>query len=160
MSQITQTVSGWAMMAVAFLMSYIGEGIASFYIIFVVVFLDAVLGIVSSIRRGGFAFSYLARETLSKLGIYLIILFVVFMTEKTLPLNFVIATPCLAAIICTIELWSILAHVLILKPNMAIVHLLRKHLEGEIARKLGVSAGDVSEALNQIDEVEQQKEEK
>ncbi len=154
-SQLVQTIEGWLIMFASFLLAYVGEGITSFYVMATAVLLDSVLGICSAIKRGEFAFSYLAREMFPKLAIYTVILILIYMTERTLPINHVIATPIISAAICSIELWSILAHVRIIKPDLALGILLSKHLEGEIARKLGVTGADVKEALNKRQNQEQ-----
>lgn len=148
LTEIGQSIHGWAMMLGAFFLAYIGEGLASFAVVLAVVALDAIFGIVASIRRGGFILSYLARESLVKVLIYGVVLFVFYMIEHTLPIATLIATPVMATIIAVIELWSILAHVSILKPDLAIIKVLRLALRGEIARKLGVDPSEVTEALS------------
>lgn len=147
-ADIVQNIFGWGVVAASFLLNYFGETYAAFGSVLAVVTIDGVFGVISAVKRKNFILSYLGRETMSKIFIYLSVVCVVHIIEDTAVDWSTFATPLISALICAVELWSILGHVSILKPDLPLVALLRNYLLGEIARKLDVTPDEADKILS------------
>jgi len=58
-------------------------------------------------------------------------------------------TVLVTALLCAAEFFSVCAHMLIIKPDLPAVKMLKKLLAGEIAHKLGIQEEDVEHYFKQ-----------
>lgn len=131
------------MMVVNFIVDYrlafVGVGIS--------VLIDMIVGIWAAIRKGEYAQSELARDTISKILTYGGALVIIIYIEKLCGVDIHIGTNISAACICAVELWSIAGNALIINTNLSFFRLIRSALVGEIARKLRITEDDVKTAF-------------
>lgn len=146
---ILQTVWGWALGGLIFLINYImNYFVGHKFIIFLVVavtLMDAFWGIVVSVKQGRFTLSELARLTIAKLAVYGCAMFVFVGLDKVT--DAALTTSIVGSAIVLVEFWSSCGSMLILFPNFLFLKLLRKALKGEIAAKLHVSEDKVDDVL-------------
>lgn len=116
-----------------------------------IVFIDAFLGVIVSIKKGSYFSSYLARETVWKVILYMSFLLAVHIIEWIVSDDSFIGMKACFVIISLIELISICANGAIIKPNFPFFKLIQKYLSSEIARKLGINESDVEEVLKSKD---------
>ena len=145
---ILSTMSGW--------LSFVGVLIANFFagyeftikMVAIVVVLDLLWAVASAIKRGTFAYSYLGKETVSKLSVYGSVIAVFIAIEKLTGVNITITTILICSVIMLVEVWSMAGSMLIVFPHMPFLRLLRPILAGEIAHKLRISEDEVENFLN------------
>jgi hypothetical protein len=118
-----------------------------YYAILAIIFLDAVLGVLVAKKRGDYTQSYLGRETGWKVLFYTIWFASVYLFETTLGTHTVYGLLFSFAIAAVVELISIAANGLILKPNFVFFKAIMIPLKGEVATKLGISESEVEEIL-------------
>jgi hypothetical protein len=148
LSASLSTLAGWLSAVGIFIADYFaGHTFATLFVVGVT-FMDALWGIAVSIKQGKFTLSELARLTVVKLAIYGCALAVFVGIDKMIDSS--ITASALGAIIALVELWSSCASMLILYPHMAILQLIKKHLTGEIASKLGCDPSEVESVMEQM----------
>jgi hypothetical protein len=135
----------WAFMAVT---TYFYEEKHIFHALAFIIVVDAILGILVSLKKGGFILSYLGRETCWKAFFYVSIFTVVSVIEHTLGSQEPFSLYLFFALAGLFELISIVANSLILKPDFLLSKFLIKPLKGEIAKKLGISVECVEDILS------------
>ena len=142
---ILQTVQGWVVAGVLFLLDFIAGHELAVGLVVAVTLMDAAWGIAVSIHRRKFALSELARLTIGKLAVYGCAMLVFIGLDRLIGMT--LTASVVGAAITLVELWSASASMLILFPNFLFLKLLRKALTGEIASKLGVEPEDVEKVL-------------
>jgi hypothetical protein len=142
---VLQTLQGWVVAGVLFLLDFIaGHEMAVGLVVFVTL-MDAVWGIAVSIKRKKFAISELARMTVGKLAVYGCAMLAFIGLDRLIGMT--LTASVIGAVITLVELWSASASMLILFPNFLFLKLLKKALTGEIADKLGIDPSQVEEVL-------------
>lgn len=142
---ILQTVQGWVVAGLLFLLDFIAGHELAVGLVVAVTLMDAAWGITVSIHRRKFALSELARLTIGKLAVYGCAMLVFIGLDKLIGMT--LTASVVGAAITLVELWSASASMLILFPNFLFLKLLRKALTGEIASKLGVEPEEVEKVL-------------
>lgn len=128
--------------------TFFGGRLDLFYYVVIAVGFDLFWGVVTALKQRKFILSQAMTKTAVKLGIYLTMFVMVALPEKAFAQDWIIATRLVSAVICAAEIWSVLGHILICCPNFPILKLLRKYIQGEIAKKLEVDANEVEDILN------------
>ena len=144
---ILQTVQGWVVAGLLFLLDFIAGHELAVGLVVAVTLMDAAWGITVSIHRRKFALSELARLTIGKLAVYGCAMLVFIGLDRLIGMT--LTASVVGAAITLVELWSASASMLILFPNFLFLKLLRKALTGEIASKLGVEPEEVEKVLNE-----------
>lgn len=154
LGDILQSIWGW----LAALGLIIGEYFAGHkFIVFLVLaatLMDAIWGIVVSLRQKKFALSELGRLTIGKLAVYGCALFIFVGLDKFI--DSTLTASVVGAAIVLVEFWSSSASMLILFPDFLWLRLMRKALVGEISRKLGISEDEVIEEMEKHDKTRHQ----
>ena len=148
MRELLHTLWGWLLILCSAIVNFLGDYKVSVLAVVVAVALDAFWGIWAAIRRGKYARSELARDSISKIAAYGSALLITIMIEQVKDWESMFVTSLIAVLICATELWSISGNILIVNPNAVFFKLLRPALKGEIARKLGIEEDKVDEALD------------
>lgn len=146
---ILQTGCGCGMGLGLFVADYFAGHTFVVWLVIAVTLMDAVWGVAVSLRMGQFTKSELLRLTIDKLAVYGCAMFVFVGLDKIADIT--ITASVIGACIVLVEFWSSCASMLILFPNIAILHLLKKALTGEIASKLHIEKEDVEEVLKQME---------
>ena len=152
---ILQTVYGWVIWLFLTLLSYFEGHAFVLYLVVSVTLLDALWGILVSVKQGKFTLSELARLTINKMAVYGSALFVFVGLDKFT--GGTLTASVVGAAIVLIEFWSMSASMLIINPQMPFLKLMRKVLTGEIATKLNIAPDDVEDILNEIEEKKEKK---
>ena len=129
---ILSTFSGWVSLLGVFLANFFAGYQSAIDAVVIVVTLDLAWAIASAIKRGTFAYSYLGKESVSKLSVYgsVIVGFVVL--DKLVGMALPVTTIVVCLLISLVELWSMAGSMLIVFPNMPFLRLLRSILRGEM----------------------------
>jgi hypothetical protein len=129
---ILSTFSGWVSLLGVFLANFFAGYQSAIEAVVIVVTLDLAWAIASAIKRGTFAYSYLGKESVSKLSVYgsVIVGFVVL--DKLVGMALPVTTIVVCLLISLVELWSMAGSMLIVFPNMPFLRLLRPILRGEM----------------------------
>lgn len=135
--KVTTTKFGWLLTALSGAVTFFASEKYAFTIVLVAIFLDAIFGIMVSIKAGKFALSKLGRVTTFKIVSYGASLVLVFMLEKLAHDTGFFGVKVAAAWAVACEFWSMSASILIIWPEAAFFRIMRKHLKGEMAAKLG-----------------------
>lgn len=138
------------------LMAFFGTvGLASIapliHLTIVFVLIDMLFGLAVTIYKKGWnhIMSCRLRDSLIKIFFYLVIIIGLFAIETVLVDGYAITAKLAFAVITATELWSIIANMLILFPNLPALNLLKKYLTKEIAKKLGEeNIENIEETLN------------
>lgn len=114
------------------------------------VLIDMLFGLSVTIKLKGIKhiLSVRLRDSLVKSLFYLIIIIGLFYIETNIIDGYALTSKVAFAIICGTELWSIIANMLILLPNIPALRLLKKYLEKEISSKSGQKIEEVNDILN------------
>lgn len=151
---ILSTIGGWFSLAgVTFVNFFAGYKFSIEMVVFAV-FLDLCWAVASAVKRKTFAYSYLAKETVSKLSVYGSVIAVFVLLEKQANVDITITTILICSLIILVEAWSMAGSMLIVYPHMPFLRLLRPILTGEIAHKLRISEAEVEKYLSGSDETE------
>ena len=143
---VFNSVEGQVMAFLTFIAITFGEKAYLFNWVLVALFIDLCFGCWSSWILGKFKISILLYSTAVKFVMYLVLFFMPVILEKVLSNNGVgVGTTLVAAILIAAEFFSTCAHMLIIKPDLPAVKLLKKVLVGEIAHKLGIESSEVEE---------------
>ena len=119
---ILQTVQGWVVAGVLFLLDFIAGHELAVGLVVAVTLMDAAWGITVSIHRRKFALSELARLTIGKLAVYGCAMLVFIGLDKLIGMT--LTASVVGAAITLVELWSASASMLILFPNFLFLKLL------------------------------------
>lgn len=120
------------------------------HITLIFVLIDMLFGLSVTIKLKGVKniLSSRIRDSLVKAFFYLVIIIGLFFIETNIIEGYELTSKVAFAIICGTELWSIMANMLILLPNIPALRLLKKYLEKEISSKTGEKIEDVKDILN------------
>lgn len=145
------SIESWVVSAILFVISFLGNGSTYILFITVAVLIDLVVGVVRSYRIQNIKLkSSGIFNAICKLLIYmsLIILFVlldkIFGMDETY-----VFTRGISAIILTGEIWSIIANLAILHPDIKVFKLIKKFVESEIAEKTGIDKNEIQKELDE-----------
>lgn len=110
---------------------------------------DMIFGLLVTIKLKGWKhiLSARLRDSLVKAFFYILIIIGLFLIEKNLIDGYALTAKLAFALICGTELWSILANMLIILPNIPVLRMLKSLLEQEIAKKTGQSIEEVKKDL-------------
>ena len=144
---ILSAASGWISLLGTIVANFFAGCKLSVSLVLLLVFLDLGWGIASSIKRGAFARSELARESVSKFAVYGCCIIASVALDKLIGITFSISTISICALIMLVEMWSMAGSMLIVFPNMPFLKIIRPILLGEIANKLGVSVDEAKQYL-------------
>jgi hypothetical protein len=135
-------VGGRWLAFMTFLSTFIGEEMILAHYILIAILFDLVFGSITSYKNGKFTVSVLLAKTPMKIAIYLTIFTMMAMAESVLFKTTGYVTRLTASLLVVSEVWSILGHILIIKPNFPVVRLLKKQLSTEIEKKLGINLNE------------------
>ena len=142
------SLPGKVLFSITALLSFFAPIQSSFYIVIAFILSDLFWGILSSRKQNKYIQSTLVKETFKKVGIYSFLLAGIFLMEFLLHEENFWGIKIFTAMVAACELWSISAHMLIIKPDLPILKLLRLHLKSEIDNKLGRDTGDIFTETN------------
>ena len=145
---ILSTISGWISLLGVMLANFFAGYQSAIEAVVIVVMLDLAWAIASAVKRGTFAYSYLGKESVSKLSVYTSVIVGFVVLDKLVGVALPVTTILICSLITLVELWSMAGSMLIVCPNMPFLRLLRPILRGEIAHKLRISEAQVEEYLN------------
>jgi len=129
---------GWFIAAMTAVLTFIEPEKVSFLVVGGAVLGDLIWGITAAVKINKFILSKALRETIKKVGIYSFALVGALAIEKiTHTEGSFIAVRTIAVFAAVCEFWSMSASMLIVKPDMPFLKLLRGQLKGEIQSKVG-----------------------
>jgi len=141
---VAGSLLGWLLAAGAAVLNFFLPEMYAFGVVLVAIMLDAFFGLtVALYTRKDFALSKLGRITLFKISAYMASLCLVFMVEKLVHDGGFIGIKIAAAWAAACEFWSMSASILIIWPDAPFFKIMRRHLKGEIAAKLGKDIDDI-----------------
>lgn len=141
--KLTTSGSGWFVATLGGVLTFFASERYAFSIVLAAVMFDAVFGIMVSIRNGKFAISKLGRVTSFKILSYGASLVMVFLVERLAHDTGLVGIKVAAGWAVACEFWSMSASILILWPDAPFFKIMRRHLKGEIAAKLGTDLEDI-----------------
>lgn len=134
---------GWLLTGLSSILTFFASEQYAFIVVLGAIFIDAYFGASVSLRGGKFLMSKLARDTVFKITAYGACLVMVFMLEKLVHEQGFVGVKMAAAWALACEFWSTSANILIIWPEATFFKIMRRHLRGEIAAKLGVHVDDL-----------------
>ena len=144
---VFSSIWGWIVIALTAILNHYLPIKFQFILLMVVIFVDMISGILASIKSNKSITSDRLRGTLLKVLIYMVLLMLTFSAEQQFDFNF--TTLILFAIAYIVELYSVAANLLIIKPDMPFLRLITGTLIGEISQKMGLEKDEVKEILNE-----------
>lgn len=147
--KLMQDAYGWALGLLGSALTFFAPEKYAFICVLVAILLDAFFGIMRSVRSGGFILSKLGQQTGFKIVSYGAALVMVFMVERLAHDGGALGVKVAAGWAIACEFWSISASVLILWPEATFFRVMRHHLRGEIAAKLGEDAAKELDAADE-----------
>jgi len=145
--EVLSTVLGWFLMSMTFALTLFGSNTVLIHWVIAVLFIDLGMGCWSSIKLKKFHISYALTSTAIKLVMYIIIFCMPLIIDKIIPMDLSMITIAVTILLCSAEFFSVLAHMLIIKPDLAGVKLVRRMLLGEISKKIGCTPDEVESYL-------------
>jgi len=141
--KLATTYKGWALASLCSFVTFFATERYAFRVVIAAILIDAVFGTIVSIMNGRFVLSKLMRVTLFKFASYMAALVMVFMVEKLAHDNGFFGVKVVAGWAVACEFWSMSASILIIWPDAAFFKIMRRHLKGEMAAKLGTDIEDI-----------------
>ena len=148
MTELFSHVVGYVMVALIFILSTFGDKVILFNYILVCMIIDLFWGMLSNAVKGTFGLSKCFVRTAIKMATYLSLFAVCVLIEQVMYKEISLLTRTISTVLCSAELLSIMAHILIIRPDTPILKLLTKYFKMEIAKKLSIHKNDVEEAFN------------
>ena len=145
LTELFSHIFGYIMIVLLYILSTFGDKVQLFNYILLCMVIDLFWGMASNYVKGTFGLSKCFVRTAIKITIYLSLFTMCVLIEQVINGNISILTRTVSTILCGGELLSIIAHILIIKPNMPILKVLSKYLTKEMARKLKIQEGDIDE---------------
>lgn len=145
LAAVVSSIYGWFLGLVSFILAYLLPIRDMFIILGIIILVDMIVGIWCAIRNKQDITSGKARGTIIKAAVYLVVLSLSFAIERQL--GWEIVSTVLFSIASAIELYSVIANILILYPNMPFLKLFKAMVEGEISKKTGVNKEKVEDYL-------------
>jgi Bacteriophage holin family len=136
-------IFGYIMILLVYIASTFGDKVQLFNYILVCMVIDLFWGIASNYVKGTFGLSKCFTKTAMKMCIYLSLFAGCVLIEQIIDGRISILTRTVSAILCCGELISIIAHILIIRPNMPVLRLFSRYLSKEIRKKLKLQREDV-----------------
>lgn len=134
---------GWLITTLSGVVTFFASERYAFIVVLSAIFIDAYFGASVSVRAGKFLMSKLMRATIFKITAYGACLIMVFMLERLIHEEGFVGVKMAAAWALACEFWSTSANVLIIWPEATFFKIMRRHLRGEIAAKLGTDVDDL-----------------
>ncbi len=129
--------------------AWLGDRLPLLWYIGGAILIDALWGVITSIRANKFILSRLLAKSGIKIGAYVSLYAIVALAEKSFgDGDFMLTSSLLAGIFITSEGLSILAHIAIIRPDWPIIKILSKVLKGEMAKKLNLSESELDDLIN------------
>lgn len=138
-------VWGWVLVGTGTILNFFLPIKDMFHVLFLVLIVDMVAGLLASKKNNQAFTSDKMRSSFYKLLVYLVVLCLVYIVETRF--NFDITLKILFGIAYAIEIISVVANLLILKPDMPFLRLLSGALIGEIANKTNMDKKEVEDIL-------------
>lgn len=143
---VLSTMLGWCFLGMSFLFTTFGDKAMLFHYVLAVLAADLFFGAWSSLILKRFKISIALYSTAVKLILYFTLFYMPLIMEKILSNNSVgFGTVIVTALLCAAEFFSICAHMLIIKPDLWVVKILRNLLAGEMAHKLGMKVEELEQ---------------
>lgn len=139
------TFWGWIVGLFTFIVAFLLPVKDMFILLFIIIAVDMLFGIWASIIQKKSITSSKLRGTIIKTMIYLVVLSLSFAIENQLGWGLICKV--LFSIASSIELYSVIANLLIIHPNMVFLKLFSKLVKGEIASKAKVKEEEVDKFL-------------
>jgi hypothetical protein len=149
---ILSTLGGWISLMITGVLNYFAGYEFSVRLVVLLASLDLAWSIASNIKRGTFALSELARDSVSKLSVYGCVMIVFVGIDKLCVHDGGITTIVVCSLISLVEAWSMAGHMLVMFPNMPFLRLLKPILIGEIANKLKMSVEDARRYMEGVND--------
>ena len=142
----------WALAIFAYIVSYLGDASAFAHYIGIAVFVDLVLGIWRSRRKAKTGVrSKGIRATISKAFVYYLLLFLIIQIDKITDAESLLITRGFCALMIGAEIWSIMANLAVIFPEVGALRLVQKYLITEIADKTRIDEETIKTELNKIE---------
>lgn len=129
------------------LLSLVLDNKIAFLALFFAMFLDLIWGITAAIVTKNFILSRLLKLTLVKIAIYMSVCLLTIVIERGIYEEFFMAERFVFIFASLCEFWSVVANMLIVKPDMPFLKIFRKLMIGEIAQKLRIEKEEVEKIL-------------
>lgn len=143
---IFSTCWGWVVGLFTFILAFLLPVKDMFILLFIIIAADMLFGIWASIIQKKSITSSKLRGTIIKTMIYLVVLSLSFAIENQLGWSLICKV--LFSIASSIELYSVIANLLIIHPNTPFLKIFTILLSGEIAAKIGITKKEVEELIN------------
>lgn len=143
LDKVAASYYGLALAALCNAFAFFAPEKYAFLVVYVAIFLDALFGVWVAIKRRQFILSKLGRQSLLKVISYSSALVLLYMVEHLAHEGAFIGVRVAAAWAAACEFWSMSAYVLILWPDANFFKVMRSHLRGEIAAKLGKDPAEI-----------------
>lgn len=112
------------------------------------IFFDFFFGVWASSMRGTFVKTKAWGNSFVKILVYGSVIIIVRTLEMGINEDSFLTTKLVCSFATACELWSVMANILIINPDLPFISLLRKSLANEIADKLHIDKEEVEEELN------------
>lgn len=148
-SKITALLStfwGWLSVLVSGLLTFLLPLKFMFVLLFVILLFDFIFGLWAAIKDKKQITSDKMRGTLIKSMVYLVVISLTYAAEALL--GIMILHKVLFALAALVELYSITANLLIIKPDMPFLSLFKGLVSGEISNKLGITQDLIQKTLD------------
>lgn len=139
------TCWGWITSVVGMLLTFLLPIQYMFILLFSIIIVDAVFGLLAAKKQNILITSSKARQTMVKMMIYFITLTLAYAVEYIFHITIIIKM--LFVVACLVELYSTIANILIIKPDMPFFRLFEKIVKGEIIKKSGIKEEEVNDIL-------------
>lgn len=146
--KLMQDAYGWALGLAGSALTFFAAEKYAFICVLFAILLDAFFGVWRTVKTGGFVLSKLGQQTVFKIISYGAALVMVFMLERLAHDGGAIGVKVAAGWAIACEFWSLSASVLIIWPDATFFRVMRRHLRGEIAAKLGEDAAKELDAAD------------
>lgn len=142
---ILSTTWGWVVLTVGTILTFFIPLKVLFIVLGAIIIGDLVFGIWAAIKKGEHITSSKLRSTLIKSLVYLTVIPAAYAVEAII--GWAIAYKVLFAIAAGTEIYSMIANLLIIKPDMPFLRLFKGLVSGEIAKKVGLTQDKVEDLL-------------
>ena len=141
--RVVCSIGGWFVNIMLFVAFQFGDDAHLVHWILIALAADLFFGSWQSIKRGTFHISYALQETAVKVVLFVTVFFMPLIIDVIIPTDLSYLTIAVAALLVGSEFFSVLAHILIIKPDFVGARLIKKLLEVEVAHKLNIDPKDI-----------------
>lgn len=142
---VLTNIWGWLLGIIGFILTYMVSIKELVIVLGVIIGIDFVLGLWAAIKSKVAISSSKMRGTLIKALIYALVLAVAHVIEKQF--DFALPSKLLFGLASAVELLSIIANALIIKPDMKFLLIFEVLVKGEITKKVGVPKDKINDIL-------------